>query len=77
MHKHSKSSDQNGSTSISRGDNFTFFSAECRELSFSLDHRDRRRMPNMSFKADIRFSEITEISLKQEEIEREKQLISV
>ena len=54
-----------------------FFSAECRELSFSLDHRDQRRMPNKSFKADIRFSEITEISLKQEEIEREKQLISV
>ena len=54
-----------------------FFSAECRELSFSLDHGDQRWMLKKSFKADLRFSEITQISLKQEEIEREKQFISV
>ena len=34
-------------------------------------------MPNKSFNADIRYSEITEISLKQDEMEREKQFISV
>ena len=33
-------------------------------------------VPNKSFNADIRYSEITEISLKQEEMEREKQFIS-
>ena len=37
----------------------------------------QRRMPNKSFNADIRYSEIMEISLKQEEMEREKQFISV
>ena len=30
-------------------------------------------MPNKSFNADIRYTEITEISLKHEEMEREKQ----
>ena len=30
----------------------------------------QHRMPNKSFNADIRYSEITEISLKQEEMER-------
>ena len=60
-----------------------FFSAECRELSYSLSRSSRsmktaqRRMPNKSFNADIRYSEITEISLRQEEMEREKQFISV
>ena len=38
----------------------------------------QRQMPNKSFNADIRYREITEnISLKQEEMEREKQFISV
>ena len=38
----------------------------------------QRQMPNKSFIADIRYREITEnISLKQEEMEREKQFISV
>ena len=60
-----------------------FFSAECRELSYSISRSSRsmkttqRRMPNKSFNADIRYSEITEISLKQEEMERKKQFISV
>ena len=36
----------------------------------------QRRMPN-KFNADIRYSKIREISLKQEEKERAKQFISV
>ena len=51
--------------------------------SFSLSRSSRsmetaqRRMPNKSFNADIRYSKIREISLKQEEKERAKQFISV
>ena len=33
----------------------------------------QRRMPNKSFNADVRYSEITKISLKHEEMESEKQ----
>ena len=37
----------------------------------------QRRMPNKSFNADIRYSEVTEENLRQDETERENQFISV
>ena len=37
----------------------------------------QRRMPNKSFNADIMYSENTEISLKHEEMERDKHFVGL